>query len=324
MTLIKGEKMNTIKEIANAIKGFDDILVLSHISPDGDTLGSATALIRALRSMGKRADFSCADEVGGIFSYLFEDLENIGFTPKHVISVDVAELSLLGENKDKYSLDICIDHHRTNKMVAKMSHVDETAATNTLIVFDLIKELGCEITPKIADSIYTGLTTDTGCFRFSNTDSRAYNAAAELYKLGANCAYINRLMFDTKTRAGILIQKHVLSNMQFIKDDKIVLTAISVKVLEETKAVESDLDCIPSLTRGIEGVHISITMKEKDDGKWKASVRAIAPVDASKICATLGGGGHMGAAGCMLSDNFEESKDMIINACVKGLEDAGV
>ena len=313
--------MTNLKAIANFIKERDNFLIISHASPDGDTIGSATALIRALRSIGKKANFSCSDPVHKNFSYLFENLENEEFTPDTFIAVDVASTQLLGSFKDKYDIDVVIDHHLSNNLEAPLKYVDHTSPSNTMIMYELINIMEIEICPKIANSLYTGLATDTGCFKFSNTNAKAHIVAGKLFEKGADFSFVNKIMFDRKTLASLKIESEVFSKLEWYNQGKILLASISREMLERNQADEEDILAIPSIVRSIEGVLIGITIKEKEDGMWKSSVRAIAPADANVICQKLGGGGHRGAGGCALCSDFEKSKEMIINACKEYLQE---
>lgn len=311
--------MKTVFETAQTLLSWDYILVVSHASPDGDTLGAATALIRGLRSLGKKADFACADDIDKKYRYLFDGIDNINFIPERVVTVDVADSNLLGSLDGKYEIDFAIDHHALRVSGAGSCWVDAKAAATCQMIYKLLLEMKVKITKEIANCLYTGISTDTGCFKYSNATSDSYRVAAQLIDAGARSGHINRIMFDTKTRACIEVERRVFASMEFLFDDKIVCATIPRALLLETGAKESDLDGIPSMVRGIEGVFVGITLKEKEDGIWKASVRAINPVNAAEICRELGGGGHKGAGGCTLGTDLQAGKKKLIDACEKAL-----
>lgn len=316
--------MSAKERAAQLLCKWNNILVLSHASPDGDTLGSASGLIRALRNMGKQADFACADQPGQKYAYLFKGIENQGFIPEHVVSVDVADKHLLGEIKTRYPvINLSIDHHAKGQGFAEESWVDPTAAATALMVFELLLEMSAKIDEDTASCLYTGLSTDTGCFRYASADSRCYRAAAELMDMGAKAAAINRHMFETKTKASLEVEKQVFATMEFLHGDRIALAVMPKQLLTSTGADESELEGIPAMVRGIEGVLIGVTLKEKNNGDWKASVRAGNLVDASKICQGLGGGGHRGAAGCSLGTDFKKAREAIVQACCLYLDNMG-
>ncbi len=307
--------MNSLSDIAKELLLRDNFIVVSHASPDGDTLGSATALIRALRDIGKNANFDCGDEIPPRFSYLFDGIENKDFEVKTVVTVDVADPKLLGDIENKYKIDIAIDHHATSKIKADMIYVDAAAAANTMIIFELLNLMNINITKAIADSLYTGLATDTGCFKFSNSNALCHIVAAKLIDFGASFNQINIKMFDTKSRKTLLAESEVYSNMEFSYDDKILCATITQDFLKKYDVTSDDLDAVPSVVRSIEGVIVGVTLKQKENGLIKASIRAMAPANAGTICASLGGGGHRGAGGCSLTNNLEESKQMVFKAC---------
>lgn len=311
--------MNTLKEIVEVITGMDNIMIVSHASPDGDTLGSAVSLLRVLKSMGKKVKFACGDVIPRGFNFLFEGIENEDFEEENIITVDIASPQLLGTLSD-IKVDLVIDHHTSSSIDAKYRYVDATAAANVLNMYDIYKEMNVEITKEIADALFLGLTTDTGCFKFSNAGARVHIAAAELINLGADHTFINKLMFDSKSKAALRVEQNVYSNMKFFYDDKIVVAYIPMDLIEKTGADENDMDAIPSLVRGIEGVSISITLKQRATGMWKVSVRAVAPYNAAKICQKFDGGGHAGAAGCTFSNDLNETETKLISAVIEHME----
>ena len=187
----------------------------------------------------------------------------------------------------------------------------------------MIPALGAEITPKIADCLYTGISTDTGCFRYPNASANTYRIAADLLEHGANAAEINRLMFDTKSRAAVALLKRLYSDMEFHCDGKCAVFCLTNDVVAETGASEDDLDGVSAMVRQVEGVLLGFTLREREEGVWKVSMRATNPADASVVCAKFGGGGHKGAAGCSLTGELEDVKARVVAACgeaIKALE----
>ena len=156
---------------------------MSHASPDGDTLGSASALLRGLASLGKQVAFFCADPVPEKFAFLFEGLALGTFEPEHVMAVDVADKKLLGKNAPSEYLaraELAIDHHGTHVPFARERWVEPEAAATTEMIWALLGQLGVELAPAVADCLYTGLATDTGCFRYQNVTPRTLRIAADL------------------------------------------------------------------------------------------------------------------------------------------------
>lgn len=295
------EKLNCAGA-AEKLLGWNKILVLSHASPDGDTLGSATALIRGLSFLGKQASFACADPIPTRLQYLFEDLPLYEGEMEHVVAVDVADPQLLGGLREEYAdrVDLVIDHHGSRKEYGKSQWVEEDSAAACELVYLLLKEMEIPLTPEMATALYTGLSTDTGCFRYRNVTPRTMSIAAEVMAAKARAGDVNQWMFETKTLGQMAAERLVMERMEFFCDGRCAMIAIPRSVYEKTGATEGDLEGAASLPRQIEGVVIGVTLKEKEDGAWKASVRTNPPADASVICGKFGGGGHVGAGGCAL------------------------
>ncbi len=314
--------MASLQRAAELLKAADHILILSHQYPDGDTLGSAGALCRALQKMGKSARCECSDRVSSKYRYLFQGVEPQGFEPEFIVSVDVADSKLLGSLEEKYAgrIDLCIDHHGSHVPFAKESYVDSKAAATCEIIRDLISLLGMEIDSGMASCIYTGITTDTGCFRYTNATPRSYRIAAEMMECGADAADINRVMFDTKSRARLEMERSVMESMEFFFDYRCAVIHISRKMVERTGAKESDMEGLASIPRQVEGVLVGATLRERKEGGYKVSLRTQPPLDAAAICRRFHGGGHKGAAGCTLELPYEEAKQCLVEEIGKYLE----
>lgn len=309
-------------QTAAVLRQWDNILILSHASPDGDTLGSACALARGLVSLGKRVDFRCGDEIPQKFDYLFRGLPLGGFAPEHVMTVDVADLSLLGTIKEEYKskIELAIDHHGTHKAFAEKRWVEGDSAATAEMIWLLLKELGVQPDKAMANCVYTGITTDTGCFRYPNVTPRTLRLGAETMEAGADAAEINRLMWESKTRAQLEAERLAMNGLEFFCEGKAALIQVPRSVLEKTGAKDSDLEGLASLPREIEGVLLGVTVKEKEDGTIKVSVRANPPADAAAICEKFSGGGHTGAAGCSFSGiSMEEAAEKMKAACEEEL-----
>lgn len=305
--------LNDINKILNENNNF---YILTHKSPDGDTLGSAFALCLALQKLGKNARILCSDEIPKKYRLLYENIKKQCFEPEYIISVDVADTQLLGESLAVFAdkIDLCIDHHPSNALFSKFWYNESTSASTAEIIFEIIKNLNVEIDINIANCIYTGISTDTGGFRHSNTTSRAHKIAAELIEIGAKTFEIDKIMFDTKSLAKLNLEKVALESTEFFCDNQCAMISISNKEIKKSGACEGDFDGISAIPRQIEGIIVGIFIKEKMPGIFKISVRTDKLIDASKICAKFGGGGHKCAAGCTILGDFVEVKSKIIAA----------
>lgn len=303
-----------VKECASLLKEFDNYLILSHRNPDGDTLGSAFALKRALDLLGKKSMVRCNDEIHPKFSYLWDGLDNSDIEFDKIIAVDVADSKLLGaEFEAKYgdNVFLCIDHHMSNREYAENLLLRDKAAA-AVVIYDVICQLDVEITPEMASCVYTGLATDTGCFMFSNTTPTVHRVAAEVMAKGADYTNINRLMFETKTFSYMKLEQIAVSSIETYFDGKVAFMSITQDMFKESGSNESECDGIASLPRKIEGVKIGVTIREQKDGRYKVSLRTIEPYDAAKICANFGGGGHNRAAGCEFDCSLDEVKTQLL------------
>ena len=313
--------MNSLNEIAQYLKNTDNSVILTHRYPDGDTLGSAFALCRALRKLGKKSRVIVNGVLTGKFQYLAKNMDEQNFEYETVIAVDIASTSLLGELEEEFGgkVDVSVDHHGMNMPFAKMTYVNAKAAANTENIYYLIKLLGVEIDRDIADCIYTGLCTDTGCFKFSNVTSDTMRIAADLMDIGCDSALINRVMFDTKSLSRIKIERAVLETLTLHCDNKIAVINTTMAMEKETGAEDSDMDGLAAIPRQIEGVVIGITIKEKGENHFRISVRTVDDYDAAEICKNFGGGGHHAAGGCSIDGTLDEAKSKILEAAEREL-----
>lgn len=308
-----------LKTAAKFLENNDDFLILTHAHPDGDTLGCGFALCEALKSCGKNAIVRCGDSAPEKYSYMGklceEDIEY-----ENIIAVDVADAKLLGkEFEERFGgrVKLCIDHHGSNRLYAEQTLLDPSAAAACEIILEVIKELGVEVTKSIADCIFTGLSTDSGCFRYSNVTPRTLRMAAEMIESGADHSKINVIMFETKTRTYVALERLALESMQMFLDDRCAFITITRDMFRESGSDESEVDAIAAIPRQIEGVRVGVTMREKPDGTFKVSMRTHEGVDASAICAMLGGGGHPRAAGCTVDGDAQNARNLVVSCIEK-------
>ena len=256
----------------------------------------------------------CPDKIPEKFGYLIKEYE--AFEPETVVAVDIADEKLLGSLYDRYSgrIALCIDHHSSNTKYAEMLYLEADAAAACECIYNVINELGTKITPYMASCLYTGIATDTGCFKFSNTTPRSHRYAAELIEKGADYGEINRVMFEVKSRGRIAMERKVLENIEFYYGGRCAVITVTRDMIKETGCPLGDLDGVTAMSRQIEGVQIGVTIKEKPDGKYKVSLRTFEPYNAADICAVFGGGGHIRAAGCEFSCDIESAKRQLLSA----------
>lgn len=305
----------TLEEAAQFLLSHDDFVIISHANPDGDTFGCSYGLCCALQKLGKRARIVCADPLPANFFHLKEAIVEQDFEEKTIVSVDIADKTLMGKLESVYGdkVDLAIDHHLSHVPFAEKRYVDDEAAACCEIVYDLIKLLGAEIDAAMAQCIYTGIATDTGCFKFANTTRHTHEKAGELMEYGFDCAALNYRLFDMKSRARIKLEQYTLENLDFFAEGKGAIVALSKQLLDTVDS--EDVNGISSLPRMIEGVEVGVVLKEKEDC-WKASMRSL-KINVQEICGRFGGGGHLNAAGCSFKNMKIEEITQKVKAAVE-------
>lgn len=314
----------TMKQTVHFLKKHDNFCILTHSSPDGDTLGSAAALAYGLRSIGKHCFVRCGDEIPAKFFYFMrEDL----LTPmpyETVVAVDVADERLLGSLMVGFAgkVDLCIDHHVSNTGYAEKLYLDAGAAATCECIFELLGAAHIALNDTIAAALYTGISTDTGCFKYSNVTARTHRIAAELYGYDIHAADICKAMFDTKSKGRLELERMVLDSARFYFDEECMVLTVTTDMLEKTGCCENDLEGVAVLSRCVEGVIAGVSLKQKDENTFRVSLRTYDPLDASAICRRLGGGGHRAAAGCTLTGSVGDVTAQVLEAIGEALEES--
>ena len=302
----------TAQECSQLLLSKNNILIITHTNPDGDTLCSAAALCSALRRAGKRANlFRNPAVTTKYMPHVEKYFAPKSFKSKYIVSVDVATEKMFAEGFDG-AIDLCIDHHPTNSHYAKKELVCPDKAACGEIVLAVIKEMCGGITQEEADLLYIAVTTDTGCFQYLNTNAATFRAAAELLEYGADTGLVNVKFFRKASRARLKLEGMIYSTMGFYRDGKISVAIITKEMLRQAGAGEEDCDDLAGLAGRAEGASVNITIRERDNGSSKVSVRTGRDVSSSDICAVFGGGGHAMAAGCTIDCPPEKARDMLL------------
>lgn len=302
----------TAQECSHLLLSKNNILIITHTNPDGDTLCSAAALCSALRRAGKRANlFRNPAVTTKYMPHVEKYFAPKSFKSKYIVSVDVATEKMFAEGFDG-AIDLCIDHHPTNSHYAKKELVCPDKAACGEIVLAVIKEMCGGITQEEADLLYIAVTTDTGCFQYLNTNAATFRAAAELLEYGADTGMVNVKFFRKASRARLKLEGMIYSTMGFYRDGKISVAIITKEMLRQAGAGEEDCDDLAGLAGRAEGASVNITIRERDNGSSKVSVRTGRDVSSSDICAVFGGGGHAMAAGCTIDCPPEKARDMLL------------
>lgn len=311
--------MNTITtaRAAEFLRTHDGYLILTHVRPDGDTIGCAAGLCRALRQAGKTACVLDNPEATELFTPYFSELTPPeDFVPDTVVSVDIAARSLFPEPAKQYleRVDLAIDHHPSQEFFAGATCLDSKKAACGQIVLEIAKLLG-PITPEMGEALYVAVSTDCGCFQYSNTDASAHRAAAELMESGFDPYPVNRKFFRTKTLKRLKLEGLLTAGMELRDGGQTALVFLTRAVIDEVGASERDMDDISAFVGQIEGVRNGVTLKETADGHVKISLRTDpGDLNASAVCALLGGGGHAAAAGAMMEGTMESVRKAVLDA----------
>lgn len=315
--------------ILEQIKACDDFLVVGHVSPDGDTVGSSLALCLGLRQMGKKVLFGLHGALPEKLAFMpaafpitaSEQIERRAYGA--VIAVDCGDLSRLGDLGEVFSQNentIVIDHHPTNTGFGKRNLVMPYGATGQIIL-ELLEALDCRITAEIANLLYAAISTDTGNFSYSNTDEAVLLAAAKLRKFGADIPMLNKTIYREKTLGATRLIGRAIERLELSQDGKIAITYVLRSDYQQLGAKREDCDEVVNYARDIIGVEIAIFLRQTDaeDEKFRASLRSNQYADVSALAQEFGGGGHKQAAGCSLTGGIEAAKQQILCAARKYL-----
>ena len=307
----------TYQEAAGFLLAHDHYLILTHLRPDGDTVGCAAGLCRALRQAGKTAYVLSNREVTPLFSpYLEGLLAPEGWQPDTVVSVDIAARGLFPDNAQPYleRVDLAIDHHPSQEFFAGETCLDAGRAACGELVLDIAEQLG-PITPDIAVPLYVAVSTDCGCFAYGNTTADTHRAAARLIDCGIPLSQLNKRHFRTKTLRRLQVESAIVRSMELLDGGRTALAFISLDLLAQTGADERDLDDIANFVGQIEGVCNAATLRELSPGRCKLSLRTDpAVLNANHVCALLGGGGHAAAAGATMECTLQQAREAVLRA----------
>ena len=306
----------SLAETSELLKAAKKLVIVSHVSPDGDTLGSSLALMHALCMLGKEVIMNVDDDISTVYSFLPGIAEYRRFAPEEsvdadlLVIVDASSADRAGNALDvvKSPAVLNIDHHKTNTRFADYLYLDSDAAATAEIIYSLLLEMGIKLTRDIATCIYEGIYTDTGSFKYSNTTSRTLKTAAALLNYGVNPSLISDNM-ELKSRSQVEMLRKVLETLTFLKDGKIAYIEIPLELYDHN--VETDT--FISYPRYVEGVEIALLFKQVEANLTRVSFRS-KEIDVAKVALSFGGGGHKKASGCSIYAPLKEAEKVILEA----------
>ena len=309
--------MNTLDNILDEINKANSIVILTHENPDGDAIGSGLALYNALKDMGKNPDL-IIPEFPRTFEFLpgADEIKKGSDIEKYdlAISVDCATIKMLNGFANYFEnaeVKISIDHHSTNTMFGDINYVSPDAPACAQILIVLLNYFKIEVTKEIGTCILAGIITDTGGFKYSGVTAETFEFVAWLLNKGINVSKIYRKVLQTKTRANFELNRIASNRLEFFEDGKVAFTYITKEDEEKVNAESGDHEGIVETGRDIEGVEVSVFIRETDKG-CKISMRSNEYVNVSDVCLLLGGGGHIHAAGVTMQCTIEQAKEKIL------------
>lgn len=309
--------MSTLDNILEEINKAESIVILTHENPDGDAMGTGLALYNALKQIGKKPDIIIPDYPRN-FAFLpgTDEIKKESDVAKYdlAIAVDCATIKMLNgfvKYFEDAKVKVSIDHHSTNTMFGDINYVSSDAPACAQILLVVLEYFKVEITQDIGTCILTGIITDTGGFKYSGVTAETFEFVAWLLNKGINVSKIYRKVLQTRTRSNFELGRIAANRLEFFEDGKIAYTYITLEDIQKVNAESGDQEGIVETGRDIEGVEVSVFIRETEKG-CKISMRSNEYVNVSDVCLLLGGGGHAHAAGASMQCTVDQAKEKIL------------
>ena len=316
----------SLRKAGHLLNNAESVLIFPHVNPDGDALGSCAALCRVLRNSGKEAWILLDESVPKYLSFMDTEFCTCDHgciaEPDICICVDCSEEKRFPDRAEKFNsgrTKLCLDHHATSGSFGDYYYIDGAEAATAQIIYKLLLEMGAQIDRNTAASLYTGISTDTGNFQYSNTTPETHMIAAELMKTGMDHVSITVALYQNVSLTKVRLEARILDKMEIFAGGKAVISYVDSSMLREVSAKMEDSESAIDTLRNIEGVEIAAFLKEKGDAV-KVSMRAKSAGRVDEIAVKFGGGGHAKAAGCTLEMSIAEATDAIKKEIISYLE----
>ena len=313
----------TFEQIRHTLDAAQQIVVASHVRPDGDAYGCIIAMALYLRSLGKDVQVWNEEGMTDKFRYLPEcDLVTLPSEGKHdfdvFLALDTSTKERLGrvlKSTGNVGTWINIDHHVSNHRYADLNYIDDASPATGQILYDYFQSVGAEITPAIAGNLYAAISTDTGSFQYEKTTPATFRTAADLVEKGVNVPDLSRAMYDNHPRRRLELLKALLNSACFTCEDRVASFSLTLKTAKDLGVLPEDNEGLIDHLRGVESVQVAVFFEELPEGKVRVSMRSKEPrFDVCKICALFGGGGHPQAAGARLPGPLNEAEQKVLEA----------
>ncbi|MEJ2695310.1 MAG: bifunctional oligoribonuclease/PAP phosphatase NrnA [Candidatus Sulfobium sp.] len=310
--------MKAPKEILSVFKREKRFLVATHISPDGDTIGSGLALAAALEAMGKETAVYCRDRIPKYYRFLpgqekiARGLKEVTKTARVLVLLDCNSAQRAGVERHTFPLSVVIDHHETGSDFGDLRWIEPGAAATGLMVYHVIKAMGVRFTREMAVNLYTAIAVDTGTFRFSNTSAEVLAAGAELVRYGADPGHISRQLYESWEEKRFRLLMMTLDTLEI--KDRMAIVFITREMFDKTRTRAADTENFPNFPKMIGAVEVSASFRQKGAKTWKVSLRSRGKVNVAGIAELFGGGGHANAAGYETEGSARTVKDALFRA----------
>jgi len=318
--------LDGLKQIGAKLSEAKSILLFPHIHVDGDALGSAACLCKALRNLGKKAYILVEDDIANNLKFLdrgycTDNPEIIG-TPDLSVCIDCGDPERFKERKDAFMSGrekMCIDHHRTTKAFTEYSYVDSDASATGTIIYDLCRVMDWPLDVEMGEAVFAAITTDTGNFQYSNTTKHDHEIMIELYDLGIDYNRVSIEIYENISFGKLRLDNDIIGTLELFSESRGAIAYVTQKMLDETGTEMNDTEGIVGTLRSISGVEIAAFLKERAENEISVSMRAKTVGDVAEISEEFDGGGHTKAAGCTLYMSMEEAKELIKDRIAKQL-----
>ncbi|MGB9735714.1 MAG: DHH family phosphoesterase [bacterium] len=319
-------RTETVKNLKGVFKKYKSFLLLTHINPEPDTIGSALALYHYLKGIKKDVSVYNEDGVPNFLKFMPHTEAIKTIIPNRrfevVICMDAGSMDMLGERFNTIHRDfiVNIDHHKTNAMYGDLNIVDPCASATCELMYVLFKKAGIIIDQTMAGLLLAGIVYDTGSFKYRNTTYKTLRVASELIRLGANIGDISENLYETLPLGKLKLLEMVLKTLELSSDGRIASVEVTRGMYQATGTTKEEAEGLIDYPKSIKGVDVAVLFREVDDNKYKVSLRSKNDVDVSCVAEALGGGGHKNAAGCTIEGRLFDVKNKVFTKIVERLK----
>jgi len=312
--------ISDLQKTAEFLRDNDDFLLLAHVNPDGDAIGSTLGLAHLLTRLGKTYTLFAEEPIPLRYRFLSGSQGYVTSGQRlHQVAValDCGDRLRMGKAIDRFAEDVTllnIDHHSTNDHFGNVYLIDTSASATSEIVYYLVKHMGIPFDQQIASCLYAGIVFDTGGFRYNNTSSDVLRAAAELLETGINAFDIADQVLEMMTWSELQLTREALTTLHFNESERTATIVVTLEMMAKTSSVASEVEGLVGYTRGLRGVEVGVLFRELPEGKWKISLRSKREVNVAEVACTFGGGGHVRAAGCIIAGSLHEVREKVLDA----------